>query len=372
MLPPPEPAPDNQATDDQAPGSQAPDGRPAQADSRELAALLGCLAPRAALSLALVHGATHTFHTHGRTAGAAGAPVTPDTAFELGSVSKTFTALLLAESVARGELRYEQTIDTLLTPRHRPVPRRGGPITLLHLATHTSGLPRLPPGLPRRALPRWWTNPYEAFSPEQLMASLGRTRVRSYPGSRVRYSNFGVGLLGRLLADAANTDYPDLLAERICAPLGLTGTGCAPNPRSQAIGHARGRDLPPWRIPALPGAGAIRSTGRDLALLLRAHLAAAGSPRPDGTSLHTALREVQRPRLAVPRGGDRLGLVWNLRRRGEVDLLFHSGATRGFTAFVGFAPRTGVGLAALTNQAPTLDGRFIQAAYELLKSPTVA
>ncbi|MFJ1705939.1 serine hydrolase domain-containing protein [Kitasatospora sp. NPDC088346] len=335
---------------------------------RARTALVGCLAPRSALSLALVGREGVALRTHGRTAQAAGPPVTPETPFEVGSVSKVFTALLFADAVARGELAHRDPIDALLAPRHRPDLSHGGPITLLHLATHTSGLPRLPPGLLRSALPHWASNPYEAFSAEQLTAALGRTRVRGRPGGRLRYSNFGVGLLGRLLADAAGTDYPALLAERIAGPLRLTGTGCAAGPPSRAVGHAHGRDLPPWRIPGMPGAGAVRATGHDLAVLLRAHLTAGGDPSPDLSVLGAALRDVQRPRLTVPHGTDRLALVWNVRRCGEGDLLFHSGATRGFTAFLGFAPHAGVGLAALTNQPPALNGRFVQAAYEQLRA----
>ena len=330
-----------------------------------LTTLRRCLPPQAAVSLAVVREDAHALQAHGRAAGAA---VTPDTAFEIGSVSKTFTALLLAEAIARGELHYRDPIDALLPPQHRPVLSHGERITLLHLATHTSGLPRLPPGLLRSALPRWTSNPYEAFTREDLLTALRRTTVRSRPGSRLRYSNFGVGLLGHLLADAAGFQYPGLLADRICAPLGLRGTSCEPNPRSQAVGHAHGRELPPWQIPGLPGAGAIRSTGRDLALLLRAYLTAAADPHPNGIPLRTALRDVQRPRVATRRGGDQMGLVWNIRRIGESDLLFHSGATRGFTAFIGFSPQAGAGLAALTDRAPTLDGRFIQTAYGQLRA----
>ncbi|MGF1432076.1 serine hydrolase domain-containing protein [Kitasatospora sp. LaBMicrA B282] len=208
----------------------------------------------------------------------------------------------------------------------------------------------------------------------RLHRALARTRVRVRPGSRVHYSNFGVGLLGRLLAEgdrgpwAVGTGYADLLAERVTAPLGLTGTGCGPDPVRQAVGHWHGRPVPPWRMPALPGAGAVRSTARDLARYLSAHLAPPGEA--EGGGLATALREVQRPRLVrigTP-GRDGLCLVWNLRRLGARELFFHSGATRGFTSFVGFCPQAGVGVAALTNTGPTVEGRFTQAAYGLLRS----
>lgn len=156
----------------------------------------------------------------------------------------------------------------------------------------------------------------------------------------------------------------------------MTWTGCEPDLVAPAVGHWHGRPLAPWRIPALPGAGAVRSTARDLARYLRAHLAAAtGSSgladrQPLGLPLARALREVQRPLLVRPGSAnhDELCLVWNLRRVGGRELLFHTGGTRGFTPFVGFCPSTGTGFAALANSGPRLNGRFPQAAYDQLKA----
>ncbi|WP_425583555.1 serine hydrolase domain-containing protein [Streptomyces macrosporus] len=304
----------------------------------------------------------------------------PDTRFELGSVTKTFTALLLADMAARGEVGLDDPIGAHL-PRallpHALLPDaflpegHGDRITLTHLATHTAGLPRLPPGLMLMALPRWYTNPYETFTPDHLLRALPRTRVRRPPGTRVRYSNFGVGLLGRLLADAAGTDYGDALASRVLEPLGLEDTTCDPS-LPQATGHLRGRPRPPWLIPGLPGAGALRSSARDL----RRYLEALLSPPPAvGETLRTALYEVTRPRVTEP-GGDRMCLVWKRRTLpaddgGTHDLLFHSGGTRGFTSFAGFSPTARTALAALANGSPTLRGTFIRTAYRVLRGLTV-
>ncbi|MFJ5925584.1 serine hydrolase domain-containing protein [Kitasatospora sp. NPDC092948] len=309
-------------------------------------------APRgAAVALALATPDGGQLHCHGRTDDRSGEPVTPDTGFELGSVSKTFTALLLAELAARGEVRHQDTVTVADVP-----------LTFLHLATHTSGLPRLPPGLRRSALPAWFTNPYAAYSVADLDRAMDRTRLRNPPGDRVHYSNYGVGLLGRTLAERTGSSYPALLASRISAPLGLTGTDCEPG---SAVGHFHGRPLPPWRIPALPGAGAVRSTARDLLRYLTALLDPTTAPGP---ALTAALRDVQRPRLVKPRSTDRICLVWNLRPTSDGDVLFHSGGTRGCTAFVAFCPQRGTALAALTNAGPRLDGRFIQTGYRIFRA----
>ncbi|WP_410537377.1 serine hydrolase domain-containing protein [Streptomyces sp. KL2] len=288
------------------------------------------------------------------------------TRFELGSVTKTFTALLLAEAVARGEAGHDDPIAGRLPAAAVPE-GYGDRITLAHLASHTAGLPVLPPGLLLRAVPRFYTNPYEDFTPEHLLHALSQTRVRRPPGERVRYSNFGVGLLGRLLSDAAGAPYGEVLATRVLTPLGLADSTCDPG-LPQATGHWHGRPRPPWRIPGLPGAGALRSSARDL----RRYLEVLLSPPPEaGEALRTALHDVTRPRATAP-GGDRMCLAWKARTHtardgGAFELLFHSGGTRGFTSFAGFCPAARTGLAAVTNSSPTLRGTFIRTAYRTLR-----
>ncbi|MBT2444997.1 beta-lactamase family protein [Streptomyces sp. ISL-36] len=326
----------------------------------DLTSLVRAAPGASAVTLAVAREGTHHVYCHGRLSHG-GLPNTPETAYEIGSVTKTFTALLLAELAALNRLGLHDPIDTHLPPAHRPRSPAGTRITLLHLATHTSGLPRLPPGLLTRALPTYFTNPYAHYRTEHFHHALGRTRTRRHPGSRLTYSNYGMGLLGHTLAQATGTDYPTLLTEHVCRPLGLPSTTCAPAPTHQATGHRRKKSLPPFTIPALPAAGALRSTGPDLLRYLQAHLA------PTSTPLATALHTVQQPRLRVPRSHDHLCLAWNLREVGGRTFLFHSGATRGFTAFIGFCPQAGTALAALTNTGPHPRNRFVQTAYLLLK-----
>ncbi|BAJ26675.1 MULTISPECIES: serine hydrolase domain-containing protein [Kitasatospora] len=322
-----------------------------------------------AVTVAVLAGGRAEVHCFGRTGRGRAPACTPDTVFELGSVSKTFTALLLAAMAARGELALSEPLRGLL-PADWPAPavRSAEPIRLLHLATHTSGLPRLPPGLLASALPAWNSNPYAAFDEARLRAALAATTVRTEPGRHYRYSNYGVGLLGRALAERAGLPYGALLADRVLAPLGLTATTCAPDPPHRATGHRHGRPLPPWRIPALPAAGAVRSSGADLLRYLGAHLA---PPAADAV-LAAALADVRHPRLRLPGSADLLALVWTRRHAADRDVYFHSGGTRGCTSFVGFSPATAsrapVAVAALTNTGPSVNGRFVQAGYDLLRA----
>ncbi|MFK4066469.1 serine hydrolase domain-containing protein [Streptomyces sp. NPDC029674] len=332
---------------------------------RVLAGLRGAAPGASAVALAVRRGPEHALLTTGDTAFRSGAPAGADTRFEIGSLTKTFTALLLAEMVARGEVAYDDPVSRFLPRAAAPHLRDTG-ITLLHLATHTSGLPRLPPGLLRTGAPAWFSNPYAGFSTAALHRALTRTRPRSAPGTRVRYSNYGVGLLGELLTRAAHgsadADFADLLADRVLTPLGLTSTSCATD-QPQATGYWHGRARPLWQIPALPAAGAGRSSARDLLTTLDALLDPTAQPPTVPRTLRTALADVTRPRLVLPRTGRRIALIWNVRPRPGHDLYHHSGGTRGFTTFAGFSPQANVALTALANTGPAFTGTFIQRAY---------
>ncbi|MEU4763546.1 serine hydrolase domain-containing protein [Actinosynnema sp. NPDC023794] len=318
---------------------------------RDLVEHLPAAAPDATgVAVALRQGDQELVLVGGTTGRQACSPVTAHTRFELGSLTKTFTGLLLAEMADRGEVDLVDPVRRHLPPGSAPFLRPD--VTLERLATHTSGLPRLPPGLLRRAAPRWRTNPYRDFDAADFAAALRRTRSRA-PG-RYRYSNFGGALLGEALSRAAGRPYAELLAERVLRPLRLTDTDCSTS--AQVTGYLRGRPRPPWEIPGMPAAGALRSSALDLLRYLTAHLPPFTGP------LGHAVAEAGRPRASA--GDHDVCLVWNLRRRSGRELLFHSGATRGCTAFAAFSPTTSTALAAVANAGPTTGGTFVQRAYE--------
>ncbi|MFD0278280.1 serine hydrolase domain-containing protein [Kitasatospora sp. NPDC127111] len=436
--------------------------RPAQEPGPDLERLLRPLfhaaAPGGGAAVVVIRGDERTVACRGHSDRSSELPVRADTRFELGSVTKTFTGLLLAEMAARGEVGYDDPIDRYLPADAAPGYPHERPITLLHLATHTSGLPRLPVGLLPALAPRWFTHPYATFGPAHLLRALPRTPVRGTPGVQVRYSNLGCGLLGLLLANAAGQRYDDLLEARVCRPLGLVDTSCGPG-REDAAGYRRGRHVPSFRLPALPGAAALRSTADDMLRYLQAHVALDAVPLParaDTDALRTALGEVRRPRAGRRRGGPRICLGWNHRsvpvgarpgdalrcdapqgdalaagassvgalsaralsagspvesipfgsvpfgpglfepvpfgsvpfgsvrggavagegEAGEVadegsgesadEVIYHAGATRGCTTFVGFSPRARVGLAVMSGTPPRRGRGFVRSAYDTL------
>jgi serine-type D-Ala-D-Ala carboxypeptidase/endopeptidase len=276
-------------------------------------------------------------------------PDGPRSIFEIGSITKTFTATLLADMAREGLVALDDPVNRYL-PAGVCVPSRGREITLEDLASHRSGLPGVPRGLLRRALWPDRRNPYARWDAARLEAAVPRSRPRREPGRKFAYSNYGVGLLGYVLARRAATTYEDLVRARICHPLGLADTWIETpeaDRRRVAGGHdRRGREVPHWHLAALAGAGGLRSTATDLLAFLRLHEPGAEHP------LAAAAAETRRPRIG--RGRASIGLGWvslapraKLRRR----VFLHEGGTGGFRSFAGFAPDSGVAAVVLANQA---------------------
>jgi serine-type D-Ala-D-Ala carboxypeptidase/endopeptidase len=284
----------------------------------------------------------------------------PETVFQIGSVTKVLTALLLADMAERAEVHLSDPATSYL-----PEPSGDGP-SLADLATHTSGLPRLPRGLLPSALLHP-TDPYARYPVSRLVRDARRAlRAASSAAPAPHpyaYSNFGFGLLGYLLGRAAGTSYETLVTTRICAPLALPDTTfvpaappdtafAPPAPVRVAQGHRRGRPVRDWRLGALAGAGGLYSTAADLARFLRACLTAAAAPGTSVASaqaLGPAIRTTLTPHRSIP--GGEIGLAWHLARRGDRTIAWHNGMTGGFSAMVALDLVRGLGVAALANTA---------------------
>jgi CubicO group peptidase (beta-lactamase class C family) len=327
---------------------------------RHVGLVVGAVTAAGAQSVAAVG---HTAAPDGPTPGA-------DTLFELGSVTKVFTALLLAEAVTRGEVCLDTPVGDVLPEVDVPT-RDGVAITLEHLATHTAGLPNNPMPLLAAVRQSWKAragDPWEAIDRPALLKALAGTRLGRTPGTgRIAYSNLGAGVLGHALVAAAGaTDYGELVGARICRPLGLADTVLLPDSEQaqrQADGHGRrGRTTGHWQVAGLPGAGALRSTAADVLTFLQAQL------HPDDTPLGPAIALTQPERRPGGRLG--IGLGW-LRVPIEDDrvLLWHNGGTGGFRSFAGFVPDTGVAAVVLANDLRSVDRIGVDLMNTLSASP---
>ncbi|HJR60960.1 MAG TPA: serine hydrolase domain-containing protein [Vicinamibacterales bacterium] len=267
------------------------------------------------------------------------------TLFEIGSITKAFTGILLAEMAERGELRLDQPIAELL-PATVSIPSRNGrQIRLVDLATHSSGLPRMPDNF----TPADRANPYADYTVAQLYDFLRRHELRRDIGSEHEYSNLGVGLLGHALALRAGTSYEALVTERVLQPLGMSSTKISLLPTDGARlapGHnARGEQVGVWDLPTLAGAGALRSSAEDMLTFLAANL-----DPPATSTLGRAIRQSHAPRFTI-REGRRVGLLWGLptTQYGRT-LIVHNGGTGGYRTFAGCDPDRRIAVVVLSNQ----------------------
>lgn len=285
------------------------------------------------------------------------APVAPDGVFEIGSVAKAITGTLLAEMTLRGEVALDDPIRKFL-PASVPVPSRNGrEITLLDLATHTSGLPRLPDNF----TPADPGNPYADYGVADLYAFLAGHTLTRDPGTVYEYSNLGAGLLGHLLARHAGRSYEALVIERILEPLGMADTRITltqPLRNRLAAGHSADLEpAPNWEMGVLAGAGAWRSTGQDILRLLRAALV------PDERPVGRALALATAPRRPTEVPGLQVGLGWHVQQRAGETVIWHNGQTGGYHAFIGFDRESATGAFVLANAAVDVDdiGRHLVA-----------
>ncbi len=262
------------------------------------------------------------------TAGTSGTsrPIDEHTLFEIGSVTKTFTATILASMVLDGSVSLDDPVAKYL-PAGVTVPQRGGKqITLLNLATQHSGLPRLPTNLDTTDT----TDPYATYTVAKMYAFLSHYKLPRDPGAEFEYSNYGVALLGQALANREHLTYAELLRKRVLEPLGMNDTAIAlsAEQRSRFAAGATmdGDPTNPWTMLAIAPAGGIRSSLADMLKFLRCNMGRG--------PLAKACLFAQQPRADIP--GNRIGLIWWTGNQRHI--IHHGGDTAGYHAAVAIAP----------------------------------
>jgi serine-type D-Ala-D-Ala carboxypeptidase/endopeptidase len=271
-------------------------------------------------------------------------PVDGDTIFEIGSATKVFTSLLLADAVQRGEVALSDPVSKYLPGNVKMPERDGRKITLQDLATHTSGLPRLPSNMH----PKDPSNPYTDYSVQQLYEFLSSYTLPRDPASQYEYSNLGAGLLGHVLSLRAGSDYEALVRTRITGPLGMKDTAIkltGEMKKRLAAGHdAQLGRVSNWDLPTLAGAGAIRSTANDLLEFLGANLGYTKSPLAPAMASQLATR---RPTGSA---GLEIALGWHVISKPDGrEIAWHNGGTGGYRSFIGFDPKSRTGVVVLSN-----------------------
>ncbi len=280
--------------------------------------------------------------------GVVGRPLDGSTIFEIGSITKVFTNTILADMVRKREVRLDDPVSKYLPASVRMPGRKGKQITLVDLATQSSGLPRLPTNL----RPADAANPYVDYSVKDLYDFLSSYTLTRDIGAQYEYSNLGMGLLGHVLALRAGKSYADLVKERVLEPLGMHDTGIllTASMRSHiAQGFdANGTPVPLWDLPTLAGAGGLRSTANDMLKFLAANLDSAQGP------LGPAMAMARAPRRPIG-GNNWIGLAWNTVNLFGTSVVWHNGGTGGFRAFIGLDDAHHRGVVVLSNSTNSPD-----------------
>jgi CubicO group peptidase (beta-lactamase class C family) len=255
-----------------------------------------------------------------------------DTMFELCSVTKVFTALLLADMAVGDELEIDDPVNKFLGGRARI----REDIQLFHLVTHTSGLPRSPADFTME------------YSKEQLYDFLSNYSFPRQVGQKFKYSNLGFGLLGHAVALETGTSYEQLVLDRICRPLQMKDTRIRMSPEQSArhVGgyNSTGQKIPTRELPNVYwAAGSLRSTLNDMLKFLKANLA------PDRSKLGRAIEKTHEPHLPSVIPHTRTGMAWNITSTGISTVIWHEGQIQSHYAFIGLDRKQGFGTVILSS-----------------------
>lgn len=297
--------------------------------------------------VALIDGENVEYYSYGKADLKTGADVDENSIFEIGSISKTFTGIIVADEVVKGKMKLSDPISKYLSEYTKVPTRNDKSITIKDVATHSSSLPRMPDNF----APANPNNPYADYTIEMAYDFISSVELTRDIGERYEYSNLGLGMLGHILELQYDKDYEAIMVERIANPLGMNNTRIVFTPEMKkhlAKGHNNGEEVENWDLPALAGAGAIRSSPVDMVKYVQANMGVLKTPLYEAMQLsHKTAYENEDQKFKI-------GLTWHYSNDGEI--IQHGGATGGYRAFAGFIAGTEKGVVVLTNSTEGIGG----------------
>ena len=283
--------------------------------------------------------------------------------FEIGSISKTFTSIALASMVVEGKVKLNDPVQKYLPSNVKLPIKNGESITLKNLANHTSGLPRLPSNMPFSDP----LDPYADYTVEMMYQFLTDYELSRDIGEKLEYSNLAVGLLGHVLALIDGKTYEQMITDRVLKPLSMTNSFVdipASHEKLLSDGHdASLKKTKHWQLPTLAGAGAIKSSAKDMALFLSANL----NQKPIQKTLSLTHKQTTNLGNQSPK----VGLGWFIAEHKNGSYLWHNGGTGGYRSFMGFDKENKRGIVILENSANGMDNignAFLTGGLSQLKS----
>lgn len=296
------------------------------------------------LSIGILRNGVITTYNYGETKQGSNHLPDANSIFEIGSITKTFTATLLAWYVNEGQVALKDSITKYL-PDSVAANKALRGITLQMLSNHTSGLPRLPDNLENHSMDP--LDPYKDYNEKDLFDYLKTCKLNTRPGEKYAYSNLGAGLLGAILERVSGKSFQQMVEEVICKPLGMNSTAqyltAAEKPRFVAVYNGEGKETSPWTFDILAPCGALRSTLTDLLIYAKANLS------PAGSKLSKAIELTHK--VTFTNKDLQLGLGWHIIKIAGVEYYFHDGGTYGCSSFLVFNPEKKLAVVVLSNSA---------------------
>lgn len=283
------------------------------------------------------------FYNYGKNKIENGKNVDQETIYEIGSVSKVFTSLLLAEMIVEGKMKLDDPIEDYL-PNVKVPDYQGVKITFRHLATHNSGLSRLPDNLDLGEDP---SNPYAHYDEKMLLDFLEKYKLLSEPGTKHEYSNLGAGLLGYILTKQSGMTLEELFYEKVGKRIFADNTKITLTEEQKeklALGHSGGDVVPNWDFQdALAGGGAFKSTVNEMLSFLFLQLNLNENERTNAIELTQELQaDVDQ----------KMGLGWHFYKE---NIRWHNGGTGGYRSFCGIDLEKNRGVVVLSNSSYSVD-----------------
>lgn len=295
------------------------------------------------ISIGVVYDGNKVWTGHFGTLTPGGRKADDSTVYEIGSISKVFTSILLADAVTQGKVGLDDSIDKLMPSLKKSNPKVGSSITFKHLSHHMSGLDRMPSNI-KPADP---TNPFDGYTRKLLDSYMASVKPKNKPNQKNQYSNLAVGLLGDLVARSSGVDYETLIKTRIAKPLGMKNTMLTvPKKLESKFAPPFNAALQPdkkWDFQALAGAGAIRSNIADMVEFIKANL------NPPKNGVGQALELAWKQHLKKGKDHQGMGLGWMIA--GDGSTRWHNGMTGGYQSMMLISRRYKTGVVLLCNTA---------------------
>jgi CubicO group peptidase (beta-lactamase class C family) len=298
------------------------------------------------VSVAVFKNGKEHFYNYGETKRNSEQLPSSNTIYEIGSISKTFCGILLAKAVQENKIKLEDDIRNYLPGKYPDLSYNGVPIRVKNLVNHTCALPKIPEDM--MSQPGFDPlDPYKHYTKQMVYNYLKTVKLTEEPGTSCKYSNFGMGLLGIILEEVYKKPFESLVKEKICNPAHMISTGINLDPEQStrfAEGYnEEGAATPHWDLGALPAAGALRSTSRDMLAYTKYNL----DEKDSAVKLSHEL---------TYKGRENVAMAWYLKKTKQGDILmWHSGGTYGFSSFCGFIKDKNCSVVVLSNRFTNVD-----------------